>query len=205
MTELGFFEHIQNHFEKDLPFVIYRKPRQFKLKAVLQSDSELYIAKTFSESGFVFSPFKGVQENIFFPLDKSEVVQINEFSDIKFKAETIESEISLVEKNHHLQIVKKAVETISTTNLQKVVLSRCETVRVSDSFIIIFKRLLTLYKNAFVHCWFHPKVGLWLGATPETLISVNNQNYKTMALAGTISNNGMVDWQEKEQYAQTNV
>ena len=50
----------------------------------------------------------------------------------------------------------------------------------------VLKKMLNNYKNAFVYLWFHPKVGLWMGATPERLISIDSQlNLKTMALAGT--------------------
>lgn len=48
--------------------------------------------------------------------------------------------------------------------------------------------------------FFHPKIGVWLGATPETLLSVNGLRFKTMALAGTqaISENQEVSWGNKE-------
>ena len=36
-----------------------------------------------------------------------------------------------------------------------------------------------------MYAWFHPKVGLWLGATPETFVKVIGSNFKTMSLAGT--------------------
>jgi isochorismate synthase len=51
-----------------------------------------------------------------------------------------------------------------------------------------------------VYCWFHPKVGLWLGATPETLLQVSNKRFKTMSLAGTKNFEGTlkVNWSSKE-------
>src|SRR5699024_6370065 len=57
---------------------------------------------------------------------------------------------------------------------------------------------------AFVYCWFHPQVGLWLGATPETLLKVTGKTLKTMALAGTKSamNNPQPEWTAKEMEEQ---
>ena len=46
-------------------------------------------------------------------------------------------------------------------------------------------KLLQKYENAFVYVWFHPKVGMWLGATPETLVKVDDYQFRTMSLAGT--------------------
>lgn len=84
-------------------------------------------------------------------------------------------------------------------------LSRIETLQLSDSNPIqLFKRLLQTYQTAFVYCWYHPKVGLWLGATPETLLKVEGNRFDTMALAGTQLYNGTLDaiWQNKEKQEQ---
>src|SRR5690606_3892745 len=45
-----------------------------------------------------------------------------------------------------------------------------------------------------------PKVGLWLGATPETLVNIDGQRLTTMSLAGTQKYNGTleVNWTSKE-------
>ena len=59
--------------------------------------------------------------------------------------------------------------------------------------------LLTSYPEAYVYCWFHPKTGFWLGASPETLLKINGQKVKTMALAGTQVYEGSthVEWDTK--------
>ena len=49
----------------------------------------------------------------------------------------------------------------------------------------VYNKLMNQYPNAYVYVWFHPKVGLWMGATPETLLKVSDNDFKTMALAGT--------------------
>ena len=69
-----------------------------------------------------------------------------------------------------------------------------------ESPVSIFKRLLDSYTTAFVYCWYHPKVGLWLGATPETLLSVENRKLYTMSLAGTQKKEDTLDvsWGAKE-------
>ena len=63
-----------------------------------------------------------------------------------------------------------------------------------------FEKLLGSYPSATNYVWFHPKVGLWMGATPEILLKVENQSFTTMALAGTQVYEGVADvkWKPKE-------
>jgi isochorismate synthase len=100
-----------------------------------------------------------------------------------------------------MQMVEKALEKIRASNLQKVVLSREELLEISNFDLVqIYNRLLATYSNAFVYVWFHPKVGLWLGASPETLLNLEGSVFKTMSLAGTqlyIKNQTAV-WKSKE-------
>jgi len=69
-----------------------------------------------------------------------------------------------------------------------------------DSFSITktFSNMMSKYINAFVYVWFHPKIGLWMGATPEKLVSIENNQFKTMALAGTQPYTKNVKWNTKE-------
>jgi isochorismate synthase len=64
----------------------------------------------------------------------------------------------------------------------------------------IFKRLLSNYPTAFVYCFYHPEVGSWLGATPETLLKIKGHQFFTTALAGTQKFEGKLDveWNPKE-------
>ena len=68
----------------------------------------------------------------------------------------------------------------------------------------LFQELLVTYPTAFVYLWYHPQVGLWLGATPETLLKLEGSSFKTMALAGTQQFAGSmeVNWGEKERQEQ---
>jgi isochorismate synthase len=65
-------------------------------------------------------------------------------------------------------------------------------------------QLFTRNVKAFRYAWFHPKSGLWVGATPEVLLTVSDNQYKTMSLAGTRSANlkEQYDWTAKEYHEQ---
>jgi isochorismate synthase len=163
-------------------------------------DTELNFVSNFDEKGFVFAPFSSTEKVILFSEEKalslSEFVQPERYNlqDIVFK-ENISS------KEKHIKIVESAIEKIHKSDLQKVVISREELVDITNfDLILIYKKLLSTYKNAFVYVWFHPKVGLWFGATPETLLSISGTTFKTMSLAGTqvSPENKKVVWKSKE-------
>lgn len=102
-------------------------------------------------------------------------------------------------------LVKKGIAFIETQAVQKVVLSRKETLSLDDfNFVSVFQKMLSAYPAALRYCWFHPEIGMWMGATPEQLLKVEKSNFKTVALAGTqkFESNTEVIWQEKERQEQ---
>lgn len=200
-----FFKRIETHYKKQLPFVVYRKPNKIPVSGLLQSDAKLFFTDDFTEKGFVFSPFDDAEKTVLIPLEASDVISTDNFN-VESYTEGFEVQIkkdvaSSNSKNSHINLVKKGVEAINNGKFKKVVLSRKETVQLKENNpIAIFKRLLDRYKSAFVYCWYHPKIGLWLGATPETLIKIEGNRFSIMALAGTQDYNGTLDvvWQNKE-------
>lgn len=91
-------------------------------------------------------------------------------------------------KEHYCQLVEKAVQEIEEGKLRKVVCARKKVVELGQGFQLMhfFHKLCNSYANAFVSFVSIPEVGSWMGATPETLISINTQQiFRTMALAGT--------------------
>ncbi|WP_299099744.1 chorismate-binding protein [uncultured Winogradskyella sp.] len=186
MTEDSFFEALQIHYSKHLPFVVYSKPTDNDIKCWLQQDATLNTSDSFLESGFLFSPFNASEDNILFASDACEFIEISVSS---LNGEVIEpAEISaeVKDKIQHIDLITNGIKHINEDCLQKVVLSRCQTKLLQDkSPFSIFKRLFNKYKNAMVYCWYHPKVGLWLGATPELLLKVEGKRLTTISLAGT--------------------
>lgn len=203
-----FFEKISEIYTSNLPCVVYRKPNDSKISGLYQQTSALNILKTFEETGFIFSPFNKNESKIIFPFDASNQISATIKNDFEISETTSEFNFveDLVAKEKHISIVQNTIDFINNKEANKIVLSRkedvtCKTIKVFE----VLKKMLNSYKNAFVYLWFHPKVGLWMGATPERLISIDKQlNLKTMALAGTQKFNGtlQVNWQEKELYEQ---
>src|SRR5690606_36302598 len=105
------------------------------------------------------------------------------------------------DKSKHITLINNGIQAIKNNQFTKVVLSRKETIQIFETKpISVFKRLLNAYPLAFVYYWYHPKIGLWLGATPETLIKIEGKRFSIMALAGTQDYKGSKEvlWKDKE-------
>ncbi|WP_336069245.1 chorismate-binding protein [Mesoflavibacter sp. CH_XMU1404-2] len=200
----SFFNQLQNRLVNQLPFVAYRKPNETSVSAILQKNDAVNYYQDFTNSGFVFSPFENIENAIIFPLNESEII---EFKDEIILDETEHSQPNFNLENReeakqfHINLVENAVKAIKNESFKKVVVSRVEQSPFNSSeTILLFKRLLNNYKTAMVYCWYHPKVGLWLGATPETLLKIEGNRLQTMSLAGTqpYVNTTDVTWQNKE-------
>jgi isochorismate synthase len=82
--------------------------------------------------------------------------------------------------------------------LQKIVLARTALLEGPWDAAASFHQLRQARPNALVYLLNHPQWGLWLGATPETLLEQNHQQFKVMSLAGTRPTGSAGAWGEKE-------
>ncbi|GGZ71261.1 chorismate-binding protein [Algibacter mikhailovii] len=207
MTSGDLVERLEAQHENQLPFIVYRKPNELKVTGLLQNSDQIFFTEEFTEQGFVFSPFDNSGRSVLIPLSQSERISCSHWDGLS-KNENPKSLVSgdtNQAKEAHIKLVEKGVEAIKSGAFKKVVLSRKEEVTLSNNNpITILNHLLLAYKSAFVYCWYHPKVGLWLGATPETLIKKEGRRFSIMALAGTQNYDGTLEvtWKEKEKQEQ---
>ncbi|WP_297802675.1 chorismate-binding protein [uncultured Polaribacter sp.] len=194
------FNRIEENFQRLMPFVAYRKPNSSEISGLFLEDDTLYFTNDFTESGFIFSPFDSEEKSVLLPIEKSEFIREKFQIEEKFLVKN-DVEVDELHKEKHIRLVEKALDEINKNHLKKVVVSRQEEVLL-DSFDLLttFKKLLNNYVNAFVYVWFHPKIGLWFGATPETLLTISDYHFTTMSLAGTqvYADTKEVFWKSKE-------
>lgn len=196
----SFFKTLTSQYESELPFVAYSAPGNAMVKAVLQSNNVLHTTKTYTESGFVFAPFNNTSDAILIPFEKEISAIQTAVIDVKSKTPMLESSTAGAA---HMLLVEHAIKEIKTTDVSKIVLSRAVTYPLKDDNPVqLFKKALSLYPNAYVYLWVHPKVGCWIGATPEVLLSARNSKFTTMSLAGTQLYSEGLTWSEKEKEEQ---
>lgn len=193
------FTKIKEHYAKQLPFVCYAKPNLDKIIALLQNNDDLCELNA-NESGFAFVSFDNQQRYII-PENQSDIyfetVAVSDFSYPNTRKFHIDENAKINFQN----LVEKAVSEIEKGTFEKVVLSRNEIVSVSNFDLeLVFNQLLINYPTAFKYCFYHPKVGFWMGATPEQLLKVEENRIKTVALAGTQLATDLqnVEWKDKE-------
>lgn len=190
--------------KEDKPFVIYKKPNQNKIIGLLQQDKKLYQVNDFKEHGFVMAPFyEGVR--FYIPTDKS--IQIEEeFTAKNEHFGTFELDFNAKEAKADFEdLVQRCVEAIKQGAFGKVVPSRKESIQLKTQDLKhLFSKLAAAYEDAFCYVIYHPEIGLWMGATPETLVEQEGIILRTMALAGTQVNHGReeVEWGIKEKEEQ---
>ena len=191
--------------QQNLPFVVYSKPNSDTVLGLFQQNDTLYEVNDFSEKGFVFASFDGSQ-NYIIPENASEHCSEDWISN----SETIpQNEVDfgndISAQANFQDLVSKGIQAIHTGEFQKVVVSRKESVALEHFDLgTTFKKLVAQYRSAFVYCFYHPKIGTWIGASPEQLLKATANSFETMALAGTQKDTGTatVSWPQKEQEEQ---
>ena len=160
---------------------------------------------------FWIAPFtsRSGTENIFLSVVKEEF--LNEAFFQQTRAFPFNKKVSAplpeeTSKEEYLDSVNAVLKDIRSNNIKKAVLSRAFTVNKPHDFdpLDCFARLTADYPQTFVHLCYHPKSGMWMGATPELLLRKRNALLSAMALAGTQARRAEGDyhWREKEEEEQ---
>ncbi|MDM1381164.1 chorismate-binding protein [Myroides marinus] len=198
------FKCLAKQYNDQKPFAVYRKPNSTTAVGLFQKTYALCEVETFEEQGFIFAPF-AEGKRFYIPLAESAIIKetLNEatyeLADVVLDYKNKEA------KEAFEDLVTRCVNAIKDKKFGKVVPSRKESLSYQvEDLGILFQKLCSTYPTAFCSLVYHPQIGLWMGATPETLLAVNGNNLKTMALAGTQVNHGQekVEWGIKEQEEQ---
>ena len=100
---------------------------------------------------------------------------------------------------------KSYQHAFANTEVKKAILSRLKLITIPAEFDLLayFERLESAHAKALVYIILHPTEGLWIGATPEILISRKGNKYTTVSLAGTQKiSDSTYFWGEKEKEEQ---
>lgn len=214
--------------EHEYALAAWRTPESEDTTVILTIKPEPFLlTDSFEESGsgFIFHPFDIAQPGIFIKAD----VQFS-FRQGKLQSEQPENQKAMEWLSAHLNgfserqkrrlpptklshhnttdfrdLVQQAIRYIEHGYAEKIVPSRIKHVTLAPSFDVAeaFVRLESAYPNALVSFVYTPKHGAWLGASPETLVSVEKNIFRTVALAGTQAyqtgtNLKHVAWTQKE-------
>lgn len=186
-------EEINTLLSAQKPFVCYVKPNESIWNLLIQQSNELI--KFYNQEGFVFMPFyEGDQVVIPFEGNSFSQGTVETFVQITVPNGTFENK----ENEDFQKLVSQGIEAIQKNKFDKVVLSRKIVLKKQISIVATFQNLIATYPSAFRYLFFHPRIGLWMGATPEQLVKINQNQFETVALAGTQLYSENVIWTTKE-------
>jgi isochorismate synthase len=180
-----------------LAYVIYKWPGSQHWVYMQGEFTDLDPFKT----GFVVTPFNGDSKMIL--AEKTEEYDVfpkQFFSSLNISLHND----SLFDPAHALETYKQALErsiqAVNAGELKKVVISRCDYFDCSmDVFADRFLSFANAYSNAFVYFLSTETYGTWFGASPEVLVTENENSFNTMALAGTIKSESDIEWKDWKQ------
>lgn len=109
-------------------------------------------------------------------------------------------------KHDYIDSLHWIIDRIRCNHIEKLIFSRLlyKSRSQNQSLGLLLEEMQQQNPTAFNYLVNLPTVGTWMGATPETLLSADEQSLSTMALAGTQPRraNGTYHWQEKEKQEQ---
>lgn len=201
-----------------IPFVSYRLPHSFQIITLIQQNSLPQTLHSLDElqdkNGFVIAPFSNNTNHpvVFLQPDitiigneiDADILKLLSENTPFLSSEKAKNNYQTTQKNDFISMVEKTVAEIKTSEYQKVVLSKVKTAKTPVDFQpgAFFFKLCEKYPTAMVYLLQTPKTGCWAGATPETLLVVENETGRTMSLAGTQKATDQpiqfYQWSEKE-------
>jgi isochorismate synthase len=223
---------LQYAADSNYAFALWRLPEASVTNLILSYSPEVIENKTLEElpEGFIFSPFDKTQPGYFLKADLFFSFRDNQLQEpttplqsdsfnrlieivptisphkISFKRKTAPQAILTSGKEDFERLVEHGVRQIEAGYFEKVVPSRLKSIALPASFDVVeaFQKLCVRYPNAMVSLVNTAATGTWIGASPEVLVSVeNNHIFRTIALAGTKAfedglNLKQVAWTQKE-------
>ncbi len=127
----------------------------------------------------------------------------SETSDSMTRLHFLKDHPFVIEKEEYLTEAASFIAAFQHLNLKKGVYSRVKKVVFDEQKAAsLFFELAANYPNSFVYLVSSDLFGTWVGATPEVLLSIENEEAKTISLAGTKKSNDESDWNAKEKEEQ---
>jgi len=125
---------------------------------------------------------------VFHSFDGKQVLKIDALKRIKprdfdfvFKAEFENKQT----RKDYTDSFNKLKKEIDSNQFNKVILSRTKKINTEKSPLVIFDHLNEKYSETLNYVITNPKIGTWIGATPEKLFETSGLKINTMSLAGT--------------------
>jgi isochorismate synthase len=200
--------------ENCLPLALYHLSGTSYKKVVAQRNEVLNSIKGQNHSaqnGFIFAPFQADQNRNAFIIAPDIFCSADELPALNFAknltkrpAKIFMEKIKAASRKDYIHYVKSIQQQIKKGGFKKIVAARVVKTKKPNHFnaVSFFEALCKKYSSAFVSLVYTPQHGLWIGASPEILLQVEGNTFKTFSLAGTKAAGTKKGWGKKEEQEQ---
>ena len=186
-------------------FALYRLPYA-KMCTLLTGEVRevVSMAALSGQQGFVMAPFFMSEKTPLLLIEPQSVTPLTTLDNLPLDlteqlGESAQQLLGDLRAAYHIDFLNFHAHLINGS-FQKLVLARSVDVarRPELTPLDLFRRACDNYPRMFIALVYTPQSGMWLVATPETLLAGNGDHWQTMALAGTQPYSEDISWQEKE-------
>lgn len=212
-------ERIDELIRRDCSFAMFRAPGEEKPRFVMQTSGDvrhLYKVEDLNEqSGFVIAPFRVSPECpiVLIQPDCFELAEAEHLSSGRLNRGVQPSSIEVFSHPVQNDVEEYArhfnlfIEALRTQAFDKLVLSRSLQRERREGFSpgASFYEACRRYIYSYVYLCYTPQTGVWMGSTPEIILSGEQGAWHTVALAGTQSlQDGKLpqEWDDKNREEQ---
>lgn len=171
------------------PFACLHLPGSATIDCHTGSASEIRLYRSWSElngvEGFLIAPFQIDAET---PIV---LAQLELCAQWEFKAEAsspalLPPSTTLPDEAYTRQFAR-FMQALTHQEFEKLVLARSTRQALPPQFNPweSFRKACSLYPQAYTYIYYTPQTGMWMGSTPEVLLTGNQNGWSTVALAGT--------------------
>lgn len=187
-------------------FAAYRVPGETGIHSIRQNGEEspssfTDITTLNGRKGFVIAPFHPVEECPAVLINGTPEVWEYDGSGEPSRKEPEPSAVRMVASGEYAGCFARFMQHLRDGGFQKLVLSKQYIIRQSAEFPLAeaFLKACRRYPRSYVYLCYSPQTGVWLGCTPEILLSGEDNEWHTVALAGTRIHTEGVEpqWDEK--------
>lgn len=190
--------------QKNCSFALYRLPSAAAPVMLIQTTGTPALLHSLDElegrSGFLFSPFHIDEEHPVILMQPDveargweaigQVFNQPETSRLLHDLPPLEGKPDITPAysfSHYTKDFSTFIRPLSDRLFDKLVLSRKTSHKRNEAFspMHTFRKAVDKYPSAFVYLFHSPVSGTWFGCTPEVLLTYQNGQCHTMALAGT--------------------
>lgn len=203
-------------------FAIYRLPWTDEPIMILQETGE---TETFTDlqslngkTGFVLSPFRYAESHpiVLIRPDKTArgwneiedaLAGIDETSLDECTTQAVSPKAETDGEQAYAEAFERFIAPLREGKFKKLVLSRSETLALADNFspLTAFINACNSYPRMMISLSHTPVTGIWIGSTPEIILSGQDNLWHTVSLAGTMPMKGEdmpEDWSDKNREEQ---